>query len=203
MKDYYNSEVDFIENYRITKNKEIHVRYGDNHTWIIPYTKENEETIKFKMLNQAKIISNKKDLYKKRKNKYFAYSSLGLLGVGLLNFYLNRKFPFDLTKFVFINIPLTAVYLPVISKHIKSKIQLKEAKKVSIFLEHEREINERGKTNPNILGSSAKKIKGPDLTINNYDLLSLNELRNIRNNLLRDKHLKVDYKVKEKTLKFR
>ena len=76
MKDYYDSEVDFIINYKITKKGEICVRYSGNHTWIIPYTKENEDTIKYKMLNQAKVINNKKDLYKKDKNKYINNISL-------------------------------------------------------------------------------------------------------------------------------
>src|SRR5690554_2568571 len=103
MKDYYNSEVDFIERYRITKNGEIRVFYNDGTCWIIPYTKENEEKVKFKMLNQAKIISNKEDLYKKEKSKYFMYSGLGLLGVGVFNVYLNHRFSLDLTKFIGLN----------------------------------------------------------------------------------------------------
>lgn len=202
MKDYYNNKFDFIENYRIIKGGEIHLFYSDGYIWIVPHTKENEEIIKYKMLNQAKKINNNQNLYKKDKAKYFVLSNLAILGVGLFNIYLNQKFSFDLVKFVCINVPLMGIYLPFINKYFKNKTQLNEAKKISIFLEHEKEINERAKTNPNILGLSAKKVKKDEITINNYDRLTLAQLRDIRNNLVRDRHLDVEYRVKKKS-KFR
>ncbi|MGI6329247.1 MAG: hypothetical protein ACOXZR_00095 [Bacilli bacterium] len=198
MKDYYNSDVDFIEGYQVIKGEEIHLYFNDGHTWIVPYTDNNETKIKRQMVKQAKKIKEQKVIYKKEKTKNLFLLGLTVVGGISLNVFLKNQFLLDPIKHILLNGTLTCVCLPIIKKVLKNKIQLREIEKVKIFLEHEQEINERSKENPNILGLSSKKIKNKDLTINNYDDLTLKELRNIRNNLIRDKNVVMDFKVKEK-----
>ena len=189
MKDYslnYDDSKKFILSYKI-ENRKIIAKLASGESYVIPYSEENESTIISRMENQAR-LAHLKPL--KQLDKIFAICLPLILLVAISNF-INYGGWFNGIGLAII--APSAIYYP--AKAIKHAIKKRDLKKLRYFLDNKIELNENIEKSENMkLGVSKRAVKEIELQksqnkqpfhINNIDRYSLNDLKNLRENIER------------------
>lgn len=189
MKDYsknYDESKIYIKSYKILNDKII-VELASYESYIIPYSKENEQKIISKMEEQARNAEIKKP------------SALDLslmiiqplnLPLAIINFIKYGGWDYGIILGI---IAATAIWYP--TKVITLAKRTRDIKKLNYFLDHKKELNEGFGKSENIkLGLSQKTIKQIEVqksnnkepfNINNIDNYSLSDLKIIKENIER------------------
>ena len=195
MKDYstLDNYKEFILSYKIVDNKII-VKLASLEDYIIPYTKENENKIIHKMETQ---IMNIKLKPINSLDKLLAIFSPLLLPFAIANF-INYGGLFYLIILAIITID--TIYYPF--KWINYERKSAYVEKLKIFLDNKKELNDNIEKNDNILLGLSSKVKKEielqqsnnkqPININNIDNYSLENLKKLRENLLRIKSFDFD-----------
>lgn len=212
MKDYTINKEDkkmFILSYKI-KDKNIIAKLATGEKYIIPYTKENEEKILERMIEQ---ITKYPSFEKKAAIDYCITTILAFI-IGVATILIGRNdlpqlFANPTIKTIIASIPTfvagtittIAVGLSVTAKNI-----LKDFRKNKLYLDNEEDLNNKVKESQNILSNVTNKTKRmvnttpenkPVFNINKIDKVSLEDLKQILENIKRDEEFAFDYEPKK------
>lgn len=212
MKDYTINNEDkkmFILSYKVKKDNII-VKLASNEKYIIPYTEENEGKILDRMREQ---ITENVDFERRSIKEYILLLLLTIaLGVGTL--IISAKFLPNLIthpsiKTILANIPtFGAAAITAISGifTISTAEILKDFRKNKLYLEKEEELNDKVKENQNILSNVSNKTRKmvestPEdkevFDINKMNKVSLQDLKQLLENIKRDEEFDFDYEPKK------
>lgn len=208
MKDYSLNSKDsktFILNYKVEDNQ-IVVNLASSENYIIPYTKDNERKILDMMEKQ--VLDSDKFVSKQEKRfssawKWSIFSGACLATISIILATGNATEPVVSGIFAgwFVFDIATRIYIMVDSKR-----KIKDIYKNKMFLNNRELLNEKVKSNQNILSNVDTKTKElvsstpedkPVFTINSIDKIKYNELRKILENIKRDEQFGFDYSPDE------
>ena len=208
MKDYslnYEDSKTFILNYKIEDNQII-VNLASGEEYIIPYSLENEK----KLLEQMKEQVIDSDVFKSKQEKRFSVAwkwaiwsgamlvfnavvlATGSSSLPIVNGICAGWFVFDTTYRVY--------------SMIDSKKKIKDVNKNRMFLNNEELLNEKVKSNQNILSNTNTKTKElvastPEdaqvFSLNTMDKIKYQELKTILENIKRDEQFGFEYSSTE------
>lgn len=208
MKDYslnYEDSKTFILNYKIEDNQII-VNLASGEEYIIPYSLENEK----KLLEQMKEQVIDSDVFKSKQEKKFSVAwkwaiwsgtmlvfnavvlATGSSSLPIVNGICAGWFVFDTTYRVY--------------SMIDSKKKIKDVNKNRMFLNNEELLNEKVKSNQNILSNTNTKTKElvastPEdaqvFSLNTMDKIKYQELKTILENIKRDEQFGFEYSSTE------
>lgn len=200
MKDYstLDNYKEFILSYKIVDNKII-IKLASEYDYIIPYTKENENKIIHKMETQ---IMNIKLNPISSLDKLVAFFCPLVLPFAIANFINYGGWLYAIILFL---IATDAIYYPI--KWINYNRKRKDYEKLKIFLDNKKELNDSIENNNNMLLGLSSKVKKEielqqsnnqkPININNIDNYSLDDLKKLKENLLRIKSFNFDENIKE------
>lgn len=204
MKDYslnYEDSKTFILNYKIEDNQII-VNLASGEEYIIPYSLENEK----KLLEQMKEQVLDSDVFKSKQEKRFSVAwkwaiwssamlvfnavvlATGSSSLPIVSGLCAGWFVFDITYRVY--------------SMIDSKKKIKDVNKNRMFLNNEELLNEKVKSNQNILSNTNTKTKEfvastPEdaqvFSLNTMDKIKYQELKTILENIKRDEQFGFEY----------
>ena len=213
MKDYtlnYEDSKKFILNYAIEGNKII-IHYASGGKQTIPYTKETEQLILAIMENQARgaWVGDTFAKIKERVEK-FKYNTIGDAFLTLILLFLICTSTFST---LWINVLLNACLVFKIVEFtinlsclIGNKRILKDIEKNKLYLTNKEQIEESDFTkNENLLlgiDKSTKKMiqeQPKDININTMDKVKYKELKQILENIKREREFGFDYSQVEET----
>ena len=204
MKDYslsYDGSKTFVLNYKIEDNQII-VNLASGENYVIPYSLENEKKLLERMKKQ--VLSSYEFEIKQEKRfssawKWAVWSgsmlvfnvvvlAAGITSIPIVNGLCAGWFVFDTTCRIY--------------SMIDSKKKIKDVNKNRMFLNNEELLNERAKSNQNILSNTNKKTKElvsstpedkPVFSLNNMDEINYEELKTILDNIKRDEQFGFEY----------
>ena len=189
---------EFILSYKIVDNKII-VKLASQEDYIIPYTKENENKIIDKMENQ---IINIKLKPIDKLDKYLAFLFPLILPLTIANFINYGGWFYAIILFL---VAIDTIYLPI--KWINYNRKSAYLEKLKMFLDNKKELNDSIENNNNMLLGLSSKVKKEieiqqsnnkePININNIDNYSLDDLKKLKENLLRIKSFNFDENTKE------
>lgn len=200
MKDYstLDNYKEFILSYKIVDNKII-IKLASEDDYIIPYTKENENKIIHKMETQ---VMNIKLNPISSLDKLVAFFCPLVLPFAIANFINYGGWLYAIILFL---IATDAIYYPI--KWINYNRKRKDYEKLKIFLDNKKELNDSIENNNNMLLGLSSKVKKEieiqqsnnkePININNIDNYSLDDLKKLKENLLRIKSFNFDENIKE------
>lgn len=204
MKNYslnYNDSKAFILNYKIEDNKII-INLASGEKYVIPYSLENEKKLLTQMKKQ--ILNSSK--FEKKQEKRFSFAwKWGVFSSSMLII-----FSIMLATGITVN-PIATIIggswmiIDIASRiyaMIDSKRKIEDIHKNKMFLSNQESINQKIKSNQNILSNTNKKTKEivssasknkPTFNLNVIDKIKYKELKKILENIKRDKQFGFDY----------
>lgn len=200
MKNYslnFEDSKTFILNYKVEDNQII-VNLASRENYVIPYTLENEKILLERMKTQ---VLNSREFEYEQKKIFYLYMILATYcGIALPIFVIgDTTIPFldvigaGLSAFS----TIYGVY-----KMIDIKRKIKDINKNKMFLNNEEILNEKVRSNQNILSNTDTKTKKlvsstpedkPIFSLNNMDKIKYKELIKILENIRRDEQFGFDY----------
>jgi len=208
MKNYLLNPIEkerFILNYKIKDNKII-VNFAkkscrNKHSYVIPYTIENEKKLLQKMKDQMLDAEYFFGVKMKRCREIIDivsdYSLMGILVFGLINVIcFENLFLFCVTC---IPTAISSLFFAYSTYwKIDKKIKLNDFKKNQFFLENERMFKLKSKFNKNVLcgirSNVDEKTNQEELNLNSIHKIKYKELKKLLENIKFEKDLDFEYK---------
>ena len=204
MKDYslnFEDSKTFILNYRVEDNQII-VNLASGENYVIPYTLENGKNLLERMKTQVLSSSEFETKQEKRFSSAWKWAiwsgtmlafnaimlATGNTAVPVVSGICAGWFVFDTTYRIY--------------SMVDSKRKIKDINKNRMFLNNEELLNQKVKSNQNILSDTDKKTKElvsttpedkPVFSLNNMDEIRYEELKKILENIKRDEQFGFDY----------
>lgn len=188
----------FILSYEI-KNNKIILKLANGEKYPVPYTLENEMKVLEKMKEQVRqsesFLYEQENIYKRSRNLFVftLISASLLLGCGIL---ANNISLIVFSSLYFMTTPFSILFAK------KAKKNIDDIHKNKLFLENEVKLNEKMKTENNVLYNTNKKTKETinqihakqeEISINTIDQISLSELNKIMSNIEKNEKLGLEY----------
>ncbi len=201
----------FIKNY-IIKDGKIVLSLGTGEKYIVDYSEQNMNKVLEIMKRQVEFGRENFGKYKNRSTLYYVLSKLisipfVIAGTILLSYTFYGSFSEVLTPLFGLYIPAAVCFssfalLPVLVNREKKYTDIyRDVEKNAIFLDISEELNKNLQNNPNLISGMSKKgtkkveslnKNKTDMTLHSLDGLSLEDLKQLRDNLLRDKEFGFD-----------
>lgn len=208
MKDYsldYENSRTFVLNYSVNNNQ-ITVNLASGENYVIPYTIENEKKLLIRMKTQVLQSNDFMDEQEKRFSKSWKWIiySASMIAINVIVLASGSSIIPMVSKICAGWFVFDIGYR--IYSMIDSKRNIKDVRKNKMLIENEEILNEKIKENPNVLANTTEKTKEivssipvgqPVFTLNNIDKIKYEELKQILENIEREKNFNFDYSTVE------